>query len=443
MIREPDAHFIVDAISSGDCASVVGLSNMGKSALLRELCTPAAQAFLLGDRSDDWLFAYVDCNLMPERSEQALHEATLRSTLSAFRRVGAGDGLLHRLDVLYQHVVQPAAPIRGPLAFNEAIREVCEGSGRRLTLIFDEFDDPFETLAGRVYLNLRALKDQYRNELTYVTATERPLSHIRQDGEASEFVELFDTRERWIGLLSEADACALATELTADAGATQADIDHFVREAGGHSGLLEAVTEEWKRFAAGTAESARQEAWALVREALDGHPRVRAECAKIWAQLNDAERQAFIAHEDDGQADENVLRELRAKRLLDRTGNGGEVAVGELWQAFVRHQHTAQPDARRGVTVDVDSGEVYVDGHTIETLTELEYKLLLLLYGRLNKVVDKYSIVTNVWGETYLDSVDDARIEKLVSRLRNKLEPDAAEPRYLTTLRGRGYRLVG
>jgi DNA-binding response OmpR family regulator len=159
--------------------------------------------------------------------------------------------------------------------------------------------------------------------------------------------------------------------------------------------------------------------------------------------LNDAERQAFIAHEDDGQADENVLRELRAKRLLDRTGNGGEVAVGELWQAFVRHQHMAQPDARRGVTVDVDSGEVYVDGHTIEPLTELEYKLLLLLYGRLNKVVDKYTIVTNVWGETYLDSVDDARIEKLVSRLRNKLEPGAAEPRYLTTLRGRGYRLVG
>ena len=57
--------------------------------------------------------------------------------------------------------------------------------------------------------------------------------------------------------------------------------------------------------------------------------------------------------------------------------------------------------------------------------------------------MDKYTIVTNVWGENYLDSVDDARIEKLVSRLRSKLEPDVAEPRYLTTLRGRGYKLVG
>jgi two-component system response regulator RegX3 len=86
---------------------------------------------------------------------------------------------------------------------------------------------------------------------------------------------------------------------------------------------------------------------------------------------------------------------------------------------------------------------VRVDGTTIEPLTELEYKLLLLLYGKINKIVDKYAIVTNVWGTNYLDSVDDARIEKLVSRLRSKLEPHAAEPRYLLTLRGRGYKLVG
>ena len=47
-----------------------------------------------------------------------------------------------------------------------------------------------------------------------------------------------------------------------------------------------------------------------------------------------------------------------------------------------------------------------------------------------------------VWGEDYIDEVDDARIEKLVSRLRQKLEPDAANPRYVITVRGRGYKLV-
>ncbi len=39
--------------------------------------------------------------------------------------------------------------------------------------------------------------------------------------------------------------------------------------------------------------------------------------------------------------------------------------------------------------------------------------------------------------------MDDARIEKLVSRLREKLEPNPVEPKYVMTVRGRGYKLVG
>jgi len=84
---------------------------------------------------------------------------------------------------------------------------------------------------------------------------------------------------------------------------------------------------------------------------------------------------------------------------------------------------------------------VWVDGQQIEALTDLEYRLLLLLYGRLGKICDKYQIVEAVWGEDYIDQVDDARIDKLLSRLRSKIEPDPRNPRYLVTVRGRGYKL--
>jgi len=92
--------------------------------------------------------------------------------------------------------------------------------------------------------------------------------------------------------------------------------------------------------------------------------------------------------------------------------------------------------------VDVDSGEVWVDGRKVPTLTNLEFRLLLLLYGRTGKICDKYQVVEAVWGQDYIDEVDDARIEKLVSRLRRKLERDPSEPKYLVTVRGRGYRLL-
>jgi two-component system response regulator RegX3 len=50
--------------------------------------------------------------------------------------------------------------------------------------------------------------------------------------------------------------------------------------------------------------------------------------------------------------------------------------------------------------------------------------------------------VESVWGQEYIDRVDDARIEKLISRLRSKIEPESTEPRYLVTVRGRGYKLL-
>jgi len=83
-----------------------------------------------------------------------------------------------------------------------------------------------------------------------------------------------------------------------------------------------------------------------------------------------------------------------------------------------------------------------VNGEEIPTLTDLEYRLLLLLYGQLDKICDKYQIVEAVWGDEYIDQVDDARIDKLLSRLRAKIEPDPRNPRYIMTIRGRGYKLV-
>jgi hypothetical protein len=446
MIREQELRFVMDAIASGDCASIVGLSNMGKSTLLRELGAPATRKHFRC--SDDWIFVYVDCNLMPERSEQALHEVILRSLISTLKRSTPSnktqDKLMESLTGLYQQVVQPPSPIRSPLAFDDAIGLVCEQPGKTLTIGFDELDDPFAHLNGRVFLNLRAIKDKFAQSLTFATATEKILPEIRSDGEASEFIELFADRVQWVGLLGQGDSRRVVTDAAkAEAAKLHEDeIAFIVEQAGGHPALLGAVTNVWRRIASGAPDAARKQALALVTQALDSDPTIRAECVKLWAQLTPEEQDALTAASDGKRADATLLAQLRTKRLWPAKDDG-DVAVGNVLRNFVKRQALTRPGLPLGVQVDIDAGEVSVDGRVVEALTELEYKLLLLLFGRLNKIVDKYTIVTNVWGENYLDSVDDARIEKLVSRLRSKLEPDVAEPRYLITLRGRGYKLVG
>lgn len=446
MIRELELRAIVDALAGSECVAVVGLSNMGKSHLLRELGSPVNRKTLLKDRSDDWIFVYVDCNLMPTRSEQALHEIVLRSLIACLRRASGKNinVLADELSELYDEVVQPPTPIRSPLAFGDALSRVCEDNGKRLTVVFDEFDDPFEKLDSRAYLNLRAMADKLAGRLTFVTATERLLAELRNDPEANEFIELFSHHTQWIGLVTRTDAQKLIHEFAKDDDAKLHDdeIKFIADQAGGHSGLLMSVTDIWRKNSTeGVSATGRKQVLDVIAQSLDEDANVRTECVKLWQQLSQGERDALTAIVQGKPPTKEGHKHLIDKRLIGASDNQ-DVTIGAIWSAFVKRQALTQPGQARGIEVDIEAGSVRVDGREVEALTDLEYKLLLLLYGRLNKIVDKFTIVTNVWGESYLDTVDDARIEKLVSRLRSKLEPHTDEPKYLITLRGRGYRLI-
>ncbi|MCW1969072.1 MAG: winged helix-turn-helix domain-containing protein [Anaerolineae bacterium] len=447
MLRRADLFTLFTAIRDGECVSVVGLSNMGKSRFLQSVALPLVRDRFLQDATRAWLFVYIDCNLMAERSEQGLREIILRGAIEALQHNRASSELIAQLDAYYQQVIEPQSPIRSPLAFNRAMSLLCEQSGCTVVLLFDEFDDPFESLEGRAFLNLRATKDRYREALVYVTATDRRLADIRNDRERGEFVELVGPRVQWLGFLNREDARALGQQLAQARGEALGDesLDFVVAQAGGHPGLMSSVIGTLMRTGIGTPLNARMEALRQTEQLIEHDPNVRAECDKLWGQLSVAEQAALVAHVTGDPEDALTLEQLRIKRILPRPNEGEDrrVVLGEVWRSYLNRQAILRMGTRRTVRVDVDSGEVYVNERKIEPLTDLEYKLLLLLYGRLNKIVDKYTIVTNVWGEGYLEDVDDVRIEKLVSRLRAKLEPNATEPKYLTTVRGRGYRLVG
>ena len=201
-----------------------------------------------------------------------------------------------------------------------------------------------------------------------------------------------------------------------------------VRLAGGHFGLLAAFT---------TAALHQTTAANLSND-----PNARAECLKIWNQLRPDEQAALksLVTEADSGLNPHDRERLLALGLL-QTGPAGDQLFSELFTLFVRRQSAAPDLAATGVTVDEDAGEVWVDGVKVTVLTDLEYKLMRLLYQRMDRLTTKDMVVEAVWGGQYFDNVDDARIEKLVSRLRAKVEPDPAHPRYLLTQRGRGYKL--
>jgi len=447
--RELDLRSLFDAVRDMHCVSVVGVSNMGKSALLRAMTRPDVQRAYLGEQAEGYLFIYVDFNQMLEMSEQAFYELLLRDAIEVLRSNGNhSDGeVLRRVEGAYTGIVAPQSSFEIPLGFSRAMACLGEMLKQRVVFLLDEIDGPVAGIDGRVFLNLRALRDRYAPGFTYVVATNRRLGQIRQDADVGEFAELFAHHIHYISPLNEQETDAFAGRFAAEERITFSEDDvTFLRLwSGGHPGLLEGTARVLALVTGRPVRNPSQD-WIIHRRAVEilGQDlTIQAECRKIWNDLTPGEQDALLSlrRGDVASASPVDLDLVSAKHLVIERGNERRI-FARSFDEFVQRQQLAHQPGRQGIHVDLDSGEVWVDGVLAPTLTNLEYRLLLLLYGRLGKICDKYEAVEAVWGEEYLEAVDDARIEKLVSRLRQKIEPDAANPRYLVTVRGRGYKLM-
>jgi hypothetical protein len=436
MLRHRETAYISQCVAGGFCCAIVGVSNTGKSRLLRQVARQT---------QDNGLVVYIDLNLMLEMTEQGFYELVLRSIRDRLAEADQPGDLLDDVRRSYHTLVSPPTAFQIALSFNEGMTAVANRLGHRLVLLLDEFDAPFRELEGRVLLNLRALKDKYGSELVYVTATNRRMDRMRGGRDVSEFTELFTRHTRFLGPLSDEDAHQVLAELAEHGGFTfdAEDLAFVQHQSGGHLGLMVAIAQVLGEVTGEPERDAMQD-WLIhrqVTEQLDQDLNVKAECNKLWSDLPDDQQDALLMLMV-GEARPNSIT-LDALQLKGVLKAGSEpLPFSPLFEVLMRRLARTHHRRPVGVRVDVDSGDVWVDGQLTPTLTDLEYRLMLLLYGRINKVCDKYQIVEAVWGEEYIDQVDDARIDKLMSRLRSKIEPDPKNPRYIVTLRGRGYKLV-
>jgi two-component system, OmpR family, response regulator RegX3 len=90
------------------------------------------------------------------------------------------------------------------------------------------------------------------------------------------------------------------------------------------------------------------------------------------------------------------------------------------------------------VRMDVERHVVSVDGEPV-ALPLKEFDLLELLMRNAGRVLTRVQLIDRVWGSDYVG--DTKTLDVHVKRLRAKIEPDPANPKYLVTVRGLGYKL--
>ena len=89
------------------------------------------------------------------------------------------------------------------------------------------------------------------------------------------------------------------------------------------------------------------------------------------------------------------------------------------------------------VRMDVERHTVSVGGNGVQ-LPLKEFELLEMLLRNAGRVLTRMQLIDRVWGADYVG--DTKTLDVHVKRLRAKIEPDPALPRYLVTVRGLGYK---
>ena len=97
------------------------------------------------------------------------------------------------------------------------------------------------------------------------------------------------------------------------------------------------------------------------------------------------------------------------------------------------------PFAAGDFALDSDRQTVSLRGAAPVRLTAMEFRLLHFLIANAGRTMSPERLTSHVWG--YRGMGDKQLLKQLVHRLRRKIEPDAAEPKYLVAVSGVGYAL--
>ena len=125
----------------------------------------------------------------------------------------------------------------------------------------------------------------------------------------------------------------------------------------------------------------------------------------------------------------NILEvKARIKAIIRRSGRSG--------QKKDENKNEQIQTENEAVRLDKDGRRAFIEGREV-SLTAKEFELLEFLMNHPNKIYSRDKLLHEVWGADY---PGDARtVDVHVRRLREKIEPNPSEPKYVHTKWGVGY----
>lgn len=470
--REHELSVIYHHLSSKQpqCCALIGESTFGKTSLLRHLADPHVAA-RVGEQNIEqrFTFVYLDCI-------SYMHSSSLRDAASTRFWWDLYSASLAKL--------QSNLPLSDPWAENDlspldrafelksALEDLIrQQAGRPVIFLFDNFEG-IARLPSRDSEWLRALA-QYL--CAYVVTSRHLLYLLYQYHEESwespsPLWNLFQD-PLYLGLLAEDEVqqfLAQANQQAKNAGSVweAKDIALIRAIAGRHPALLRLSCARLfqQRLQSNHVLKMNEREFLELSVYQDTYPI----CRLLWQGLADPElwkspgstgqyqqeraplspyQQALItlAHEQEVN-DTKLLFILEQRGLIERVQDKWSVFSGAM-RHFVLEQESKTPEREYPRTSTTWSRASYTLPHELaqqpgelQPFTHLEDKVYAYLKAHIGQVCDREEIKQAVW-ERGENLPGNSALQKIIERIRAKIEPDPDNPHYLIAVRGRGYLL--
>ena len=418
---------------------LLGLPGAGKTTLLQKLTHPFEPEQMCSADWPDyrfWLFCYVNCMALEERSLAGFFRLLLAETRPAFETWPA------EIRRSYNLLATPAGSLDGiKRAMLNMMGTVQRDLGKRIVFLLDQFDDVYPELPPELFVILKELKSAQAGKVA-----EPPLIYVmamRQEFDPQEaYLHQFlrtGGSDYWLPPYDDEQLEDVLRPYQLDPTGTRLSFEWGGRQPR----LTELIARYLRERPAGDGNEA-----ALMRELL-ADIYIADHCREMWASLRPAEQAALSSVVKGVAAMPFGLQERLSHQKTLLVGEGQDLKlISPLFEAYLKsllseNELPLENGAPAGLLIEEKSAEIFVDGRRLSSgnLTPLEEGLLRYLYQHAGKVCSVIDISEQVWKYNAEYAASKEAIARVISSLRQKLNeksPGAGE-RYIQTVRGRGY----
>jgi hypothetical protein len=436
------------------CCAIIGETSCGKTTLMRHLIEPQSASVIdVMGAEHVFTFVYLDCARYVELAEREAYASVQfwREMYSTFRAKLQADkeSLLPEPLVSVDHIsIDTAFEIKSEL------EGLIRTHQRPVIFVLDNF----EGIARLPLRDSEWLRSMAQRNCTYIVSSRHLLYLLYQYSRESwaspsPLWNLFSD-PIYLGLMREEEAMDFVSQAGKLENFWKQEDIKFIRRIAGrhpeimriacshlfeqrlHSLSLKAEDYEFLEFSVNRDASAIcNQLWhGLADPELSGEPKIPGYAGEREALiLSPYQRGLIDVARGFNTTEKKILFVLEERGLIERI-NGEWRVFAEAMRQFALEQEQAHKQSELYISnLPVTSGDTGVPAFAY-----LEGRVYEYLKSHVGEVCDKEDIKRTVWGN---NPPTNSALQKIIERIREKIEPEPENPRYLIAVRGQGFML--